>query len=102
MSRPRPTPRSADGPADTIDVRVIPRAGRSEFAGLRDGALLVRLAAAPVDGAANDELIALVARALHIPKRDITIVSGERSRSKRIRVAKIDRATVIAALLEKK
>ena len=102
MSRPRPTPRSADRPADTIDVRVIPRAGRSEFAGLRDGALLVRLAAAPVDGAANDELIALVARGLHIPRRNITIVSGERSRSKRIRVANIDRATVITALLEKK
>jgi hypothetical protein len=102
MSRPRPTPRSADGPADAIDVRVIPRAGRSEFAGLRDGALLVRLAAAPVDGAANDELIALVARALGVPKRDITIVSGERSRSKRLRVANIDRATALAVLLEKK
>jgi hypothetical protein len=102
MSRPRPTPRSADGPADAIDVRVIPRAGRSEFAGLRDGALLVRLAAAPVDGAANDELIALVARALGVPKRDITLVSGERSRSKRIRVANIDRATALAVLLAKK
>jgi hypothetical protein len=83
-------------------VRVIPRAGRSEFAGLRDGALLVRLAAAPVDGAANDELIALVARALGVPKRDITLVSGERSRSKRIRVANIDRATALAVLLAKK
>ena len=80
----------------------MPRAGRSGFAGMRHGALLVRLAAAPVDGAANAELIALVARALHLPKRDITIVSGERSRSKRIRVANIDRATALAVLLEKK
>ena len=70
-----------------LEIRVIPRAGRSGFAGLRDGALLVRLAAAPVDGAANDELIALLAKTLKIPKRDITIVSGERSRSKRIRIA---------------
>lgn len=69
---------------------------------MRDGALLVRLAAAPVDGAANAELIALVARALHLPKRDITIVSGERSRSKRIRVANIDRATALDVLLGKK
>ena len=84
---------------DTVDVRVIPRAGRSEFAGLRDGALLVRLAAAPVDGAANDELIALVARALHLPKRDITIISGERSRSKRIQVAGMNRAQVIDRLM---
>ena len=102
MSRPKSTPRSADEPAAAIDVRVIPRAGRSGFAGLRDGALLVRLAAAPVDGAANDELIALIARALHVPKRDITIVSGERSRSKRLRVANIDQGTALAVLLEKK
>ena len=100
MSRPKSTPRSADEPAAAIDVRVIPRAGRSGFAGLRDGALLVRLAAAPVDGAANDELIALVARALHLPKRDVVIISGERSRSKRIQVAGMNRAQVIAHLVE--
>jgi uncharacterized protein (TIGR00251 family) len=88
-------------PAD-LEVRVIPRADRSGFAGMRDGALLVRLAAAPVDGAANAELIALIARALHLPRRDITIVSGERSRSKRIRVANLDRATALAVLLAEK
>ena len=82
-----------------LEIRVIPRAGRSGFAGLRDGALLVRLAAAPVDGAANDELIALIARALRIPKRDITIVSGERARSKRIRIAGIDREQALAKLV---
>jgi uncharacterized protein len=82
-----------------LDVRVIPRAGRSGFAGLRDGALLVRLAAAPVDGAANDELIALIAKTLRIPKRDITIVSGERSRSKRIRIAGLDRDQALAKLV---
>ena len=82
-----------------LEVRVTPRAGRSGFAGLRDGALLVRLASAPVDGAANDELIALIAKALRIPKRDITIVSGERSRSKRIRIAGIDREQALAKLV---
>ena len=82
-----------------LDVRVIPRAGRSGFAGLRDGVLIVRLAAAPVDGAANDELIALIAKTLRIPKRDITIVSGERSRSKRIRIAGIDREQALSKLV---
>ena len=82
-----------------LDVRVIPRSGRTGFGGLRDGALVVRLAAAPVDGAANDELIALIARALRIPKRDITIVSGERARSKRIRIAGIDREQALAKLV---
>ena len=99
MSPPRPTPRSADDDSGAIDVRVIPRAGRSAFAGLRDGALLVRLAAAPVDGAANEELIALVARLLHLPKRDITIVGGERSRTKRLRVAGMNRREVVDRLL---
>ena len=82
-----------------LDIRVIPRAGRSGFAGLRDGALLVKLAAAPVDGAANDELIALFAKTLRVPKRDVAIVSGEHSRSKRVRVAGMDREQLLAALL---
>ena len=82
-----------------LDIRVIPRAGRSGFAGLRDGALIVKLAAAPVDGAANDELIALFAKTLRVPKRDVAIVSGEHSRSKRVRVAGMDREQVLAALL---
>ena len=81
-----------------LEIKVIPRAGRSGFAGLRDGALLVKLAAAPVDGAANDELIALIAKTLHIPKRDITIVAGERSRSKRVRVAGLDREQALSLL----
>ena len=81
-------------------MRVIPRAGRSGFAGRRDGALLVRLAAAPVDGAANDELIALIARALHLPRHDVVIISGERSRSKRVRIAGMNRAQVMARLAD--
>jgi uncharacterized protein (TIGR00251 family) len=83
-----------------LDVRVIPRAGRSAIAGVRDGAVLVRLAAAPVGGAANAELIDLLARTLRIPKRDITIVSGERSRSKRVRVAGMNPGAVTACLAE--
>lgn len=79
-------------------MRVVPRAGRSGVAGLRDGALLVRLAAAPVDGAANAELIAVLADALHLPKRSIQIVSGDRSRAKRVSVAGMDRLAVLAAL----
>jgi len=82
-----------------LEVRVIPRAGRTGFGGLRDGVLRVRLAAAPVDGAANDELIALVARTLRIPKRHITIVSGERARSKRVRITGVDREQALAKLV---
>ena len=73
-----------------INVRVIPRAGRSGLAGTRDNALLVRLNAPPVEGAANAELLDVLSDILHVPKRTLTIVSGERSRSKRVLVADLD------------
>jgi uncharacterized protein (TIGR00251 family) len=75
------------GDTVVLDVRVIPRASKSQIAGTRGGALLIRLNAPPLDGAANDELIRLLADTLDIPKRDIAVISGERSRSKRVRVA---------------
>ena len=74
-------------PASELNVRVVPRAGRTAVAGVRGGSLLIRLAAAPVDGAANEVLVAFLAELLERPKRDITIVSGHKSRDKRIRVA---------------
>ena len=70
----------------TIDVRVIPRAGKSGIAGMRAGALLVRLNAAPVDGAANAELIEVLSDVFDVPKRAVSIVSGERNRQKRVRI----------------
>ena len=66
---------------------MIPRAGRSGPAGSRDGAFLIRLNAPPVEGAANSELIELLAKLFDVPKRHVTIVSGERSRLKRVRIA---------------
>ena len=70
----------------TIDVRVIPRAGKSGIAGMRGGALLVRLNAAPVDGAANAELIKVLSDVFDVPKHAVSIVSGERNRQKRVRI----------------
>jgi uncharacterized protein (TIGR00251 family) len=81
-----------------IDVRVIPRAGRSGIAGVRDNAVLVRLAAAPVDGAANAELIEVIAGLLGVPKRAVTIVSGDRSRHKRVLVDGISEADAASRL----
>lgn len=69
-----------------ITVRVIPRAGRSGPAGTRGDAWLVRLKAPPVDGAANHELIEVLAEALGLPRRAVTIVAGERSRTKRVNI----------------
>ena len=69
-----------------LDIRVIPRAAKAGVAGTRDGAILIRLNAPPVDGAANAELIDLLAAALDLPRRAITIVAGTRGRTKRVRV----------------
>lgn len=69
-----------------VDVRVIPRAGKPGIAGVRHNAVLVRLNAAPVEGAANAELIAIIADALGVPKRAAAIISGDRSRHKRVRI----------------
>ena len=69
-----------------ITVRVVPRAARSGIAGTRDGDLLVRLNAPPVDGAANTELIEVIAKALGVPKRTVSITSGEKSRRKTVSV----------------
>jgi uncharacterized protein len=80
-----------------LDVRVIPRARKTEVGGTRDGALLVRLNAPPVGGAANDALIAFLAALLDAPRSAIRIVSGERGRHKRVAIAGIspDRVRVI-------
>ena len=69
-----------------IDVRVIPRASRSAVAGERDGRLLVRLSAPPVEGAANAALIDLFSTLFDRPKRDVRIVSGDKRRGKRVAV----------------
>ncbi len=81
-----------------LNVRVVPRAGRAGLSGIRDDAVLVRLGSAPVDGAANAELIEVLADAFDVPKRAVTIVSGERARQKRVRVAGVDVATVEAVV----
>jgi uncharacterized protein (TIGR00251 family) len=81
-----------------VSVRVIPRAGKSGVAGTRGGALLVRLTAPPVEGAANAELIQVLASALGVPKRMVSIVSGEHARQKRVHVAGMDTATAEALL----
>ena len=79
-----------------FEVRVQPRASRSEIVGEQEGALRVRLAAAPVDGAANDALIELLADLLNIPKRDIRIVTGITSKRKVIEAEGVTAEQVLA------
>jgi uncharacterized protein len=79
-----------------LTVRVIPRARKTEISGERDGALVVRVAAPPVEGAANDALVEFFSSALRLPRRAIRIVSGERGRQKRIAITGVTVAAVRA------
>ncbi|HMT07444.1 MAG TPA: DUF167 domain-containing protein [Pyrinomonadaceae bacterium] len=71
----------------TITVRVVPRASKSEVVGEIDGVLKVRIAAPPVDGAANAELVKLLAKHFSVSKSSVEIVSGATSKTKIIRIA---------------
>ena len=70
----------------TFKVQVVPRASRSEIVGEYGGALRVRIAAPPVDGAANEELIRTLARALGVKRGAIEITAGHTSKTKQLRV----------------
>ena len=71
-------------------VQVVPRASRSEVLGEHNGSLRVRLAALPVDGAANDELRRLLAKTFKVPRSSVQLVLGHTSRTKQIRIVGVD------------
>jgi uncharacterized protein (TIGR00251 family) len=70
----------------TIRIYVAPRSSASKVIGEHNGALKVALTAPPVEGAANKALVELLAKLLGVPKSAVTIVSGETSRNKTVRV----------------
>jgi uncharacterized protein (TIGR00251 family) len=81
-----------------FDVRVQPRASRTEVAGTHGDAIKIRLAAPPVEGAANAELVAFLAKQLGVPRSAVRIVKGERGRNKVVEIEGISRADVQALL----
>jgi uncharacterized protein (TIGR00251 family) len=82
----------------TLTVRVIPRASRSEIVGEYGGALKIKLASPPVDGAANEELVKLLAKAFAVPKNSVEIVSGHTSKTKAVRIAGVSAQQITAIL----
>jgi hypothetical protein len=89
-----------DGADLLLEVRVQPRASRSEIAGLHGGRLRIRLQAPPVDGRANAALIEFLAAAFGVPRARVIIEHGLASRDKRVRIRDAPVATPgIAALL---
>lgn len=69
-----------------LAVRVIPRASKNAVGGRRGDALVIRLAAPPVEGAANDALVQYLAQLFDQPRRNVTILSGHTSRDKRVSI----------------
>jgi uncharacterized protein (TIGR00251 family) len=81
-----------------LTIRVQPRASRTEVVGPHGEALKIRLAAPPVDGAANRELVAFLAKRLRRPKSAITITGGEHARIKTVMVENAEAREVRAIL----
>jgi uncharacterized protein (TIGR00251 family) len=75
---------STDGDTIRLEIKAVPGASKTEFAGIKDGRLRIRLAAAPEDGKANAELLIFLSKTLGCPKRDLRLLSGEKSRLKSI------------------
>ena len=71
-------------------MRVRPRARRDEIAGERDGAIMVRVTAPPVDGRANAAVVKLLAKRIGVARGRVSVVRGERSRDKLIRIDGLD------------
>jgi len=67
-----------------IVIRVIPNASRNEIVGMLQGDLKIKVQAPPEGGRANKYVIQVLSKALGLPKRSISILSGEKSRSKRV------------------
>ena len=76
-----------DSDSVTLSVRVVPRASQSEIVGLHDGAMRIRIAAPPVEGAANQELLKFLAKRFKVPRASVTLIAGAGSKNKTIRVA---------------
>ena len=77
-----------------LEVRLTPRSDRDQIGGRREGVLQVRVKAPPVDGKANEALRKLIAKRAGVPKSQVTIVRGERSRRKLIAIEGADPAAL--------
>ncbi len=75
-----------------FNIRVVPRASKSEIVGAMDGVLKIKIAAVPVDGAANAELIKVLANNLDTAKGNIEIIGGQHSRNKQVKIHNADRS----------
>lgn len=85
-------------PSCTLALKVIPNAPRDEIAGWLGDALKVKVHAPALDGRANDALLEFLADQLGVPRRNVTLLRGDKSRQKVVRLDGLDLAAVKARL----
>jgi uncharacterized protein (TIGR00251 family) len=81
-----------------LSVRVQPRSRQNAIVGVRDKSLLLKVNAPPVDGAANEAVIALLAKALDLPKSTFSVLQGTKSREKTVKVEHLNADDVLKLL----
>ena len=82
----------------TLHVHVQPRASKTEVVGWHGDAIKIRVAAPPVDGAANEALVLFLAEQLGVPRAAVTVVGGAAGRRKRVAIVGIERERVLEVL----
>ena len=97
MASPRNSP-AAPAASCRLEVKVIPGASRDEVAGTMGNAVKIKLRAPPVEGRANEALIEFLAARLDLPRRALSLVRGDTSRQKLLRVDGLDLPAVRARL----
>ncbi|PYP15821.1 MAG: hypothetical protein DMD54_11460 [Gemmatimonadetes bacterium] len=98
MSHPLGPPHGPGGLTARLVLHVVPRAATTAVAGRHGDAIKIRIAAPPVDGAANDELVRFLAQRLGIPRSAIRITAGESARRKTVSIGGIATAAAIRLL----
>lgn len=83
----------------TLELIAKPRAGKTAVKGVQEGRLVLAVAAPPVDGAANEEIRRFLAERVGVPRRDVSIVSGETARHKRVRIVGAEASAVLQSLV---
>ena len=86
-------------PACTLELKTIPNAPRDELAGWLGDALKVKVHAPALEGRANDALLEFLADKLRVHRRDVTLVRGDKSRHKVVRIAGLTLAEVKSRLM---
>ena len=89
---------TADPTRTILDIHVQPKAKATEVVGWHGDAIKIRVAAPPVDGAANEALVRFLADQLGVPRAAITLVGGAAGRRKRVAIEAVERDTVLGAL----